>query len=152
VDSAPLQIKANVRLDSVLPAQDVNSPPLAAISTQDASVRVVDSRGEETMCGSVDQIHPASRSSPVTSLAWHPYRLLLAVAWKDGSFMIVALKENGLLHYTKSCPQQHHSAVVLLRWTVDGSAVIVGHEDGTLNMWVVRQNSELAVDWELDKV
>ncbi|XP_052833890.1 intraflagellar transport protein 140 homolog [Octopus bimaculoides] len=78
-------------------------------------------------------VEPLKQGSAVSILQWHPTKLVLCVAWKDGAITLWRLDAKETSHME----QVHSTAVTSLCWSSFGARIVSGDESGTLLIWKV---------------
>lgn len=122
--------------------------PLLAATLPDRAVHLFNGRGVDLTAAQGGSIRSAAQLVSPVVLAWHPARLLLAVAWHDGSLTFTSIvRDTGKRHYQKATRPTQEGQPVLLQW-LDGSRVLLGHASGRCTLWEMQQASDLEVDWE----
>ena len=74
--------------------------------------------------GELIEIDPLKRSYAVSVLEWHPTKLILGVAWKDGSIYIWNLESK---EWTQT-QSLHKGAITTLQWSSFGTRIASGDE------------------------
>eukprot|EP00484_Ammonia_sp_Unknown_P024564 CAMPEP_0197028854 /NCGR_PEP_ID=MMETSP1384-20130603/8445_1 /TAXON_ID=29189 /ORGANISM="Ammonia sp." /LENGTH=824 /DNA_ID=CAMNT_0042457919 /DNA_START=11 /DNA_END=2485 /DNA_ORIENTATION=+ len=77
-----------------------------------------------------------SLSHHCLATSWCPDQSFLAAAFTDGSLRIISFeKSSSMLKIDKVIENAHHGAVICLAWSLDGTALVTGGEDGVIKQW-----------------
>ncbi|CAM1291051.1 IFT140 (predicted) [Pycnogonum litorale] len=85
--------------------------------------------------------------SHVSSLAWHPTRRLLAIAWEKGDITIWN-DHDAILQ--KCSDQRHNEPVLCVKWSQRGSRLMSAGSSGACVAWKVDPNGEMSVVFHHD--
>ena len=125
---------------------------LLAVAMQDGSVAIFNSRGQSMTPTGSGRLTNSGGSGGASALAWHPESLLLAVGWQDGNLGFFAFTEQGAFHYRSSCRRYHMAEMSITHWTPVGDQLLCGDVMGRLSMWRIQRHSDVAMDWDAEKV
>lgn len=79
------------------------------------------------------EIEPLKRNYSVSVLEWHPTKLILAVAWKDGGIYVWNLDNKD---WSQTQPL-HKASVMALQWSSFGTRIVSGDEVGMVFVWKI---------------
>jgi hypothetical protein len=110
--------------------------PVPSLSFDPAGGRLAAAGGQRVLCWSLDP--PSERPSacgttarvPITKVAWHPNRALIAVGTAHGAVSITEPQGQDALHLR----DEGGGAVTVLAWSPDGSRLAIGTSGGDLGV------------------